>query len=101
MPVGFKNRTDGDVQVAVDAIRAAAASHLFPSLTREGAPAILETTGNPDGHLVLRGGNGGPNHDAASVARAVEHMKSAGLSLRSSSIRVMQTAARTLCASLP
>lgn len=80
MPVGFKNRTDGDVQVAVDAIRAAAASHLFPSLTREGAPAILETTGNPDGHLVLRGGNGGPNHDAASVARAVEHMKSAGLS---------------------
>ncbi|MEE4299348.1 MAG: 3-deoxy-7-phosphoheptulonate synthase [Pseudomonadales bacterium] len=71
MPVGFKNRTDGDVQVAVDAIRAAASSHLFPSLTKEGAPAIFETRGNPDGHLVLRGGAGGPNHDAAACAQAV------------------------------
>ncbi|MEE2890692.1 MAG: 3-deoxy-7-phosphoheptulonate synthase [Pseudomonadota bacterium] len=79
MPVGFKNRTDGDVQVAVDAMRAAAASHLFPSLTREGAPAILETTGNPDGHLVLRGGDGRPNYDAASAARAVELIEAAGL----------------------
>jgi len=70
MPVGIKNRTDGDVQVAIDAIRAAAHKHLFPSLTKEGAPAILETNGNPDCHLVLRGGNHGPNFDGASVAAA-------------------------------
>jgi 3-deoxy-7-phosphoheptulonate synthase len=72
MPVGFKNRTDGDVQVAVDAIRAAARPHLFPTLTHEGAPAIYETAGNPDGHLVLRGGSAGANHDPASVAAAID-----------------------------
>jgi 3-deoxy-7-phosphoheptulonate synthase len=70
MPVGFKNRTDGDVQVAVDAIRAARAPHWFPSLTREGAPAILGTTGNEHAHLVLRGGKGGPNFSAAHVRAA-------------------------------
>jgi len=69
MPVGIKNRTDGDVRVAVDAIRAARAKHLFPSLTKEGAPAILETSGNPYAHLVLRGG-AKPNWDAASVSAA-------------------------------
>ena len=69
MPVGIKNRTDGDVRVAVDAIRAARAKHLFPSLTKEGAPAILETSGNPYAHLVLRGGTQ-PNWDAASVGAA-------------------------------
>jgi len=69
MPVGIKNRTDGDVRVAVDAIRAARAKHLFPSLTKEGAPAILETSGNPYAHLVLRGG-AKPNWDAASVDAA-------------------------------
>jgi len=78
MPVGIKNRTDGDVQVAVDAIRAAAHRHLFPSLTKEGAPAILETTGNPDCHLVLRGGRE-PNYDPASVATARERLEGAGL----------------------
>jgi len=81
MPVGIKNRTDGDVQVAVDAIRAAAHRHLFPSLTKEGAPAILETTGNPDCHLVLRGGRE-PNYDAASVAAAREHLEDAALEAR-------------------
>jgi 3-deoxy-7-phosphoheptulonate synthase len=70
VPVGFKNRTDGNLQVAVDAILAARARHLFPSLTKEGAPAILETTGNPFGHLVLRGGSDGPNYQAAHVADA-------------------------------
>jgi 3-deoxy-7-phosphoheptulonate synthase len=70
VPVGFKNRTDGNMQVAVDAILAARARHLFPSLTKEGAPAILETTGNPFGHLVLRGGGDGPNYQAAHVERA-------------------------------
>lgn len=70
MPVGFKNRTDGDLQVAVDAIVSARHPHCFPSLTREGAPAVLATTGNPDCHIVLRGGASGPNYDALHVARA-------------------------------
>lgn len=71
MPVGFKNRTDGDLQVAVDAIVSARHAHCFPSLTREGAPAVLATTGNPDCHIVLRGGAAGPNYDALHVSRAV------------------------------
>jgi 3-deoxy-7-phosphoheptulonate synthase len=71
MPVGFKNRTDGDLQVAVDAIVSARHPHCFPSLTREGAPAVLATTGNPDCHIVLRGGAAGPNYDALHVTRAM------------------------------
>jgi 3-deoxy-7-phosphoheptulonate synthase len=78
MPVGIKNRTDGDVQVAVDAIRAAGHRHLFPSLTKEGAPAILETSGNPDCHLVLRGG-AAPNYDAPAIARAEALLRAAEL----------------------
>ena len=70
MPVGFKNRTDGDLQVAVDAIRSARHAHWFPSLTREGAPAVMGTAGNPFGHLVLRGGSSGPNFSAANVQTA-------------------------------
>lgn len=70
MPVGFKNRTDGDLQVAVDAIRSARHPHWFPSLTREGAPAVMGTAGNPFGHLVLRGGSAGPNFSAANVQTA-------------------------------
>lgn len=69
MPVGFKNRTDGDLQVAVDAMVAAASSHLFPSLTAEGAPALLETSGNSDTHIVLRGGRE-PNYDDDSINAA-------------------------------
>ncbi len=78
MPVGIKNRTDGDVQVAVDAIRAAREKHLFPSLTKEGAPAILETAGNPFCHLVLRGGVRS-NYDAASVEAALGALRVGGL----------------------
>ncbi|MEZ5557856.1 MAG: 3-deoxy-7-phosphoheptulonate synthase [Pseudomonadales bacterium] len=78
MPIGIKNRTDGDVQVAVDAIRAAAHRHLFPTLTKEGAPAIVETTGNPCCHLVLRGGSE-PNYDRRSVAAAQALLQGAGL----------------------
>jgi 3-deoxy-7-phosphoheptulonate synthase len=78
MPVGIKNRTDGDVQVAIDAIRAAASPHLFPSLTREGAPAILETSGNPDCHVVLRGGRT-PNCDARSLERVAGMLAAASL----------------------
>jgi 3-deoxy-7-phosphoheptulonate synthase len=72
MPVGFKNRTDGDVQVAIDAIRAARAPHWFPSLTRDGAPAILGTAGNDHTHLVLRGGTRGPNFSREHVRAAAE-----------------------------
>ncbi len=71
MPVGFKNRTDGNVQVAIDAIRSARQPHWFPSLTREGAPAVLGTTGNEHTHLVLRGGTSGPNHHPAAVGEVV------------------------------
>ncbi|HVZ63916.1 MAG TPA: 3-deoxy-7-phosphoheptulonate synthase [Lacunisphaera sp.] len=77
MPVGFKNRTDGDLQVAVDAIVSARQPHCFPSLTREGAPAVLATTGNPEGHLVLRGG-GKPNYDHDSVQKAAALLKKSG-----------------------
>jgi len=80
MPVGFKNGTDGNIQVAVDAILAARNRHLFPSLTSEGAPAILETTGNSYGHLVLRGGGEREtNYDAKSIAMACEMLHQSGL----------------------
>jgi 3-deoxy-7-phosphoheptulonate synthase len=79
MPIGFKNRTDGDVQVAVDAVRAAAVPHAFAGIDDNGAPAILHTTGNPDGHVILRGGKRAPNYDAESVAKSLERMRAAGL----------------------
>ncbi|MDP7018259.1 MAG: 3-deoxy-7-phosphoheptulonate synthase [Pirellulaceae bacterium] len=80
MPVGIKNRTDGNIQVAIDAIRSARHRHLFPSLTKDGAPAILETAGNPYCHLVLRGGTEtGPNYSAASVARAIDRLRQSQL----------------------
>ena len=79
MPVGFKNRTDGDVQVAVDAIRSARHAHWFPSLTREGAAACMQTTGNEDTHLVLRGGSRGPNYSGQDVRSAVGLLAANGL----------------------
>jgi len=79
MPVGFKNRTDGDVQVAVDALCAARHPHWFPSLTKDGAPAVLGTAGNDCCHLVLRGGTRGPNYAAEHVRAAAELLRSAGL----------------------
>ena len=82
MPIGFKNRTDGNVQVAVDAVRAAAASHAFAGIDDAGRPAILHTAGNPDGHVILRGGRGGPNCDPEGVAAALEMLGKAGLAER-------------------
>jgi 3-deoxy-7-phosphoheptulonate synthase len=79
MPIGFKNRTDGDVQVAVDAVRAAAVPHAFAGIDDSGIPAIHHTTGNPDGHVILRGGRGAPNFDQAGVAGALEKLRAAGL----------------------
>jgi len=80
MPVGIKNRTDGDVGVAIDAIRAAAHPHWFPSITKEGSPAILRSSGNPHCCPVLRGGNvSGPNFGAAAVKDALERLQDAGI----------------------
>ncbi|SMQ23437.1 3-deoxy-D-arabinoheptulosonate-7-phosphate synthase [Pseudomonas helmanticensis] len=69
MPVGFKNGTDGGVTVAVDAMRSASHPHRHFGVDSQGHPAVIQTTGNPDTHLVLRGGHQGPNFDRASVAR--------------------------------
>ncbi|MGH2858435.1 MAG: 3-deoxy-7-phosphoheptulonate synthase [Solirubrobacteraceae bacterium] len=79
MPVGFKNRTDGNVQVAVDAVRAAAVPHAFAGIDVNGTPAILHTLGNLDCHVILRGGRGAPNHDAASVLATIALLRAAGL----------------------
>ena len=79
MPVGFKNRTDGDVQVAVDAVRAAAVPHAFAGIAVDGTPAILSTRGNRDCHIILRGGRRAPNYDAESFARAMALLRRAGL----------------------
>jgi 3-deoxy-7-phosphoheptulonate synthase len=79
MPVGFKNRTDGNVQIAVDACRAAAASHAFAGIDDAGMPAILHTTGNPDCHIILRGGHGEPNYYVPQVEDALVTLGVAGL----------------------
>jgi 3-deoxy-7-phosphoheptulonate synthase len=77
-PVGFKNGTDGGVKVAVDALVAAAAPHAFMGMTKMGQAAIFETRGNPDCHVILRGGKK-PNLDADSVAAACAQLLAAGL----------------------
>ncbi|MEV6431491.1 3-deoxy-7-phosphoheptulonate synthase [Nocardia sp. NPDC051463] len=82
MPVGIKNGTDGDVQVAVDGVRAAAASHVFPGTDLDGRAALIRTSGNPDCHVILRGGSTGPNYDAASVAEACIRLEKAALPQR-------------------
>lgn len=79
MPVGFKNRTDGDVQVAADALRAAAVPQAFAGISIDGVPAVMYTRGNPDCHIILRGGRDAPNYEAAAVASALELLRGAGL----------------------
>jgi 3-deoxy-7-phosphoheptulonate synthase len=79
-PVGFKNGTDGSVKVAVDALTSARNPHRFLTLTREGQVAIFETRGNPDTHVILRGGSTGTNYDAKSVDAACAALIKAGLS---------------------
>jgi 3-deoxy-7-phosphoheptulonate synthase len=78
MPIGMKNRPDGSIATAIDAINAAAAQHVFPGIDVSGTPAIMHTTGNPDCHLVLRGGKG-PNYSAADVNAALTQLRAAGL----------------------
>jgi 3-deoxy-7-phosphoheptulonate synthase len=82
MPVGFKNGTDGDVQVAVDACCASAAGHTFFGVTENGAAAVVTTAGNPDTHVILRGGRGGPNYEPSHVAKALDLITAAGLPRR-------------------
>ncbi len=82
MPVGFKNGTDGNLQIAIDAIRAAAHPHQFLSVTKQGLAAIVATRGNPDCHVILRGATSGPNHGAPHVAKVGELLGKAGLPKR-------------------
>jgi 3-deoxy-7-phosphoheptulonate synthase len=82
MPIGFKNGTDGDVQIAIDAVRAGAHPHRFLGVTEQGLCAIVSTHGNPDCHVILRGGQSGPNYDAASVRKTASALIDAGLPAR-------------------
>jgi 3-deoxy-7-phosphoheptulonate synthase len=79
MPIGFKNGTDGGVEIAVDAVNAAASPHRFLGVTEQGLAAIITTTGNRACHVILRGGASGPNYDVASVAAAAARLEDAGL----------------------
>jgi 3-deoxy-7-phosphoheptulonate synthase len=82
MPVGFKNGTDGDVQVAVDACLASAAGHTFFGVTPNGMAAVVTTAGNTDTHVILRGGRSGPNYEVGHVAKALDLIGAAGLPRR-------------------
>lgn len=79
MPVGFKNGTDGNIQIALDAIAAARCPHVFLSVTKQGTAAIVQTRGNDACHVILRGGKASPNYDAASVDNAIGQLNSRGL----------------------
>jgi 3-deoxy-7-phosphoheptulonate synthase len=79
MPVGFKNGTDGSLQTALDAMVSARTQHSFLGIDQEGVTSIIRTTGNPVGHLVLRGGRTRPNYDAASLREAESKLTEAGL----------------------
>src|SRR2546421_2125405 len=79
MPVGFKNATDGGLQVAIDAMTSARTSHSFLGIDQDGATSIIRTTGNPFGHVVLRGGRARPNYDSASLQEAETKLTQAGL----------------------
>ena len=79
MPVGFKNRTDGNLGVAVDALRAAGAQHSFAGVDLSGTSAILHTAGNPDCHIILRGGRDATNFDATSVEGTLERLRAVEL----------------------
>ncbi len=82
MPVGFKNGTDGNIQIAIDAIRAAAHAHHFLSVTKQGLSAIVSTKGNDVCHVILRGSADGPNYAAESIAEVCGALDNAGLGAR-------------------
>lgn len=79
MPVGFKNGTDGRIQTAVDALQAAGRSHSFLGIDQQGLTSVVKTSGNPDCHLVLRGGIMGPNYQAAQIQEAIEQLGRSGM----------------------
>lgn len=79
MPVGFKNGTDGNIQIALDAIEASRGAHHFLSVTKDGVAAIVRTRGNDACHVILRGGKLGPNYDAESIRAVVEQLSARNL----------------------
>ncbi|MED5384489.1 MAG: 3-deoxy-7-phosphoheptulonate synthase [Cyanobacteriota bacterium] len=79
MPIGYKNSTDGSASIAINAMQAASKPHHFLGINHEGHASIVSTTGNPDGHLVLRGGNRGTNYHQEAVQAASAELASAGL----------------------
>jgi 3-deoxy-7-phosphoheptulonate synthase len=79
MPVGFKNGTDGSIQTAIDAMKSASAPHSFLGIDQDGATSIVKTSGNPDSHVVLRGGRAGANYHPHQVAASCEALRKAGL----------------------
>ncbi|MFK8068008.1 MAG: 3-deoxy-7-phosphoheptulonate synthase [Gammaproteobacteria bacterium] len=81
-PIGFKNATDGGLQIAVDAILSSSHPHHFLGTTKEGRSAIIATNGNPDCHVILRGGSDKPNYDTASIDQVSKLLDKAGLSNR-------------------
>ncbi|MGI5177104.1 3-deoxy-7-phosphoheptulonate synthase [Dactylosporangium sp. CA-152071] len=82
MPVGFKNATDGDVQVAIDGCHTAASRHVFFGVDEDGRAAVVETAGNPDCHIILRGARSGPNYGPADVSDALARLEKAGMPQR-------------------
>ncbi|PCI40096.1 MAG: 3-deoxy-7-phosphoheptulonate synthase [Thiotrichales bacterium] len=78
-PIGFKNTTNGDVQTAIDSVKAAFAKHRFVSITKQGNLAIYTTSGNPDAHVVLRGGKSGPNYDENTINSVSNSLREQGL----------------------
>lgn len=79
MPIGFKNGTDGNIKIAVDAIHAAAIPHHFLSVTKQGVAAIVATRGNPSCHIILRGAGSGPNYDEIHVSKAAKALEESDL----------------------
>lgn len=80
MPIGFKNGTDGSLQVAIDAMGAAMHAHSFLGIDMEGRTSVIKTRGNPWGHIVLRGGSKRTNYDAESIRETFQRLERAGLS---------------------
>jgi 3-deoxy-7-phosphoheptulonate synthase len=78
-PVGFKNGTDGSLTVAINALKSARQPHHFLGINEEGRTAVMQTRGNPYGHVVLRGGNGRPNYDSVCIAMCEQELRKAGL----------------------
>jgi 3-deoxy-7-phosphoheptulonate synthase len=78
-PIGFKNGTGGDIQIACDAVKSSVQPHRFVGVTEQGLAAIVRTKGNPHCHVILRGGKTGPNYDSQSITRAGEAMKKSGV----------------------